>query len=361
MAGWNYCKSHEINGATGAGTNYQIRVKVHYGGGIDSGEDVYCNGHCRADFGDVRFTDDDGSTMLDYWMQEKVDSDYAVFWIEVKDDLSSFNQRIYIYYGRSDATTTSDGGNTFLFFDDFNNLDNWVVHSGTWSIEDGTVKCTAGLILKRSFANSDGAILYRARISNVGNYWRAIVYYRTNSDLNQGYRSGWGHHPELGGKMIFIDRYYYGWEAISYTTKDWSTNTWYISEARFYGSSHKFEFNHDGSPISVTDSTQLSNDYIAIHASTSDYPIWFDWYAFRKYVDPEPTHGSWGREEMLHPELTPPFWMQWWFWTIWVIMAGIFFAAVYFLGKGKPLKSTVPRIRSEGLTDIRLNVLNLGR
>jgi len=106
LTGWQYRKSHVINSASGAGTNYQVRIKVHYGSGTDSGEDVYLNSHCRTDFGDVRFTDDDGATELDYWMEEKVDSDYAVFWVEVADDLSSSSATIYVYYGKSDATYT---------------------------------------------------------------------------------------------------------------------------------------------------------------------------------------------------------------------------------------------------------------
>ncbi len=65
-------KSHVIYGAAGAGTNYQIRIKVHYGSGTDNGEDVYLNHNSRIDFGDVRFVDDDGTTELDYWRARKI-------------------------------------------------------------------------------------------------------------------------------------------------------------------------------------------------------------------------------------------------------------------------------------------------
>jgi len=85
----------------------------------DSGEDVYLDEKCRTDFGDVRFTNNDGTTLLDYWMESKSDSDNAVFWVEVADDLSTNPATIYIYYGKSDEVTTSNGGNTFIFFDDF--------------------------------------------------------------------------------------------------------------------------------------------------------------------------------------------------------------------------------------------------
>jgi len=114
LSGWGYRESHVIGSASGAGANYQIRVKVNYGSGADSGENVYLAGKCRTDFGDIRFTDYDGSTLLDYWLEAKVDGNYAVLWVEVADDLSSQAQAIYVYYGRSDAATTSNVTNTFV-------------------------------------------------------------------------------------------------------------------------------------------------------------------------------------------------------------------------------------------------------
>jgi hypothetical protein len=68
LTGWSYRKSHVINNATGAGTDYQISITIHYGSGTDSGANVYANSHCKTDFGDIRFTSDDGSTLLNYWM-----------------------------------------------------------------------------------------------------------------------------------------------------------------------------------------------------------------------------------------------------------------------------------------------------
>ncbi|MGQ9624777.1 MAG: DUF2341 domain-containing protein [Candidatus Bathycorpusculaceae bacterium] len=114
LTGWSYRKSHVINYAAGAGTNYQVKITCYYGSGSDNGGTVYLFSYSRTDFGDVRFTDDDGTTLLDYWMETKVDSNYAVFWVEVADDLSTVAATIYIYYGNAAATTTSNLNNTFL-------------------------------------------------------------------------------------------------------------------------------------------------------------------------------------------------------------------------------------------------------
>ena len=127
LSGWFYRKNHIINPAAGAGAGYQVRVTVHYGAGVDFGEDVYCNSLCRTDFGDIRFTDDNDN-LLDYWMQSKTDGVSAVFWVEVAASLESASQTVYVYYGKSDASTTSNQANTFV------DVVSGVV--GAWNLEE---------------------------------------------------------------------------------------------------------------------------------------------------------------------------------------------------------------------------------
>ena len=111
---WNYFKYQTFTQLANTGTNYQVRFTVHYGNGTDSGENVYLNSKCRTDFGDLRFFE--GATELDYWMESKTDSDYAVFWVEIAGDLSTANRTVTLKYGNSSATTTSNGPNTFIIF-----------------------------------------------------------------------------------------------------------------------------------------------------------------------------------------------------------------------------------------------------
>ena len=176
---WSYRKAHVINPASGAGTNYQIKIRVNYSNGTDSGENVYLNTHSRTDFGDVRFTDDDGITELDYWMEEKVNGDYAIFWIEIPDDLSISNQTIYVYYSNPIATSTSDGHATFLIFDHFDDgdwSDRWLVEMGQPSefVESGstlTITTPQGAgrwsILRSNTPIDQGKICYMAKLRRV--------------------------------------------------------------------------------------------------------------------------------------------------------------------------------------------------
>jgi len=122
LSGWTYRKRHEIKPSSGAGTNYQIKLEVKYGIGFGGNNVVYLNQHSRTDFGDVRFTKEDGVTLLDYWIEEKEDSNYAIFWVKIPDDLSNNSVVICVYYGNSNATYSdpqAHGEDTFEFFDDF--------------------------------------------------------------------------------------------------------------------------------------------------------------------------------------------------------------------------------------------------
>jgi photosystem II stability/assembly factor-like uncharacterized protein len=111
LNGYQFRKSHIINPASGAGRNYQVRFRVHYGGGTDNGEDVYLNGRCRQDFGDIRFTAFDGITPLSYWMEncrvtENPTTSSGFF--RIKSDGS-------VYAGQGDTLYKSaDGGQTWL-------------------------------------------------------------------------------------------------------------------------------------------------------------------------------------------------------------------------------------------------------
>jgi hypothetical protein len=145
LTNWRYRKSHVINAQAGAGTNYQIPIKTYFTSGTDGIETVnylvmgkvYLNSHSKTDFGDVRFTSSDGSTLLDYWMETKSDSNYAIFWVEVSEDLGSV-RTIYIYYGNPTATSLSSISATFI-----REIDSGTPAKLTFGLEEGSGTTTA--------------------------------------------------------------------------------------------------------------------------------------------------------------------------------------------------------------------------
>jgi hypothetical protein len=299
LSGFKYRKSHVINPASGAGTNYQVKIIAHYGSGTDSGEDVYLSSHCREDFGDVRFTDDDGVTELDYWMEEKVDSDYAVFWVEVADDLSSQSQTIYIYYGKSDATTTSNGANTFIFFDDF---------LGT-SID--TTKWTGDI----QYASVSGGILtwyatvlgwkYISTISTFGPYnvaMRTRTLCEGHHDISHSYMQGFtdGTKELLREASTFKRLRAYD-TASKVVNSDWTVGAYCNFEIRWISSTKGSFIENDvevlNSPLTTQIPTTALPIYYRGYQQYADGKVLTDWILIRKIVDPEPSHGSWGSEE----------------------------------------------------------------
>lgn len=317
LGNWAYRKSHVINATAGAGTNYQIKITVHYGIGVDGGEDVYLNNHSRTDFGDVRFTDNDSTTLLDYWMEEKVDGDYAIFWVKVIDDLSVIDRTIYVYYGKSDATIISNGANTFYFFSDFEtgDLSEWSNPGADCSIETGIVrhgsyaaKCNNG------FPGGQSLVEELTPSGSLTGTFMFEGYFRGNKPW--GF-CGWCGYPytlwTLSVQMVYSMMFHE--DAISYyqgvaidpwpLNFNYSGDTWHRLKLMvdFINSKQKgWRDNDYMGEIDLRDSGGNlldSDDSIwRLQTSAGWGDIYVDMYFVRKYTEPEPSHGSWGAETM---------------------------------------------------------------
>jgi hypothetical protein len=88
-------------------TDYQIRIPVKYDADMNS------------DFSDIRFTANSGQ-LLPYWLETKIDGLSAVFWVKMDKIPSSGTANLNMYFGNPVAASASNGENTFIFFDDFN-------------------------------------------------------------------------------------------------------------------------------------------------------------------------------------------------------------------------------------------------
>lgn len=138
LSGWQYRKQVNITGATGAGTDYQVVIALEY------------NAHMQTDFDDVRFTDKNGSFLLDYWRESYTASTTAKFWVEVNDSLE-VSATIYLYYGNPTCDTASNGTATFPLFEDWASEtigDQWTIGTdyGTYSFSSSGA--THGSIIK---------------------------------------------------------------------------------------------------------------------------------------------------------------------------------------------------------------------
>ena len=311
LEGWLRRKSVTIQGSSaGAVTDYCIKIVVHYGSGTDSGEHVYLNGNCRVDFGDIRFTASDGITLLTYCIEEKVDGDYAVFWVKIPSIPTSPNTvTIYIYYDNPDATDISNGTGTFQFYDDFEDQD-----ISDWTLDRYSYQ----------FVNDDptlGSISVEIYHSAGKNIWQHLEHSLNNLPLPAEITS-WikGIEGTYTG-IYLIDssnaktrHRYYGddhsqyeiWHTFAYSRRDdeptW--NEWHKYKCRIFSNDaeldvddiknyltvHSYnlmadlaicQFVHNSGGLSTTARSRLALIYI------------------RKYIDPEPSIIAWGSEERL--------------------------------------------------------------
>jgi len=75
---------------------------------------LYESSEIKSDYEDIRFTDTDRTTVLDYWMERD-----GVFWVEIPLITASSEKIIYMYSDNSGAESISNGDTTFDYFDDF--------------------------------------------------------------------------------------------------------------------------------------------------------------------------------------------------------------------------------------------------
>jgi len=309
LSGWNRRKSHTIEGSTaGAQTNYQMKIVAYKSSGTDSGENVYLGTNVRDDFGDVRFTKADGTTLLDYWMESYISGTKATFWVEVDSiPASPDSVDIYIYYDKPDATTTSNGDNTFLFFDHFpgTSLDTskWETYPGSdVSVSDSVVRIGGGTVVDppnygqiRSIGLTfpvNRKIRAKAKQNATTDYsFICFEYDWYNVDIFKDACLGFIGDGNLKGQLRNVT-------AELATIGAYSANIYYVGTVK-RKSDGSILVSVDGlTEVSLSTYVWTDNGYLELAKWRGDAGyLYGDWVFVAKYVDPEPSHGVWGSEE----------------------------------------------------------------
>lgn len=288
LEGWNYRKSHTITHPTGGLTNYQTKIRVYRTTGTDSGDAVYVGDKCRADFGDVRFTNSAGSE-LDYWMETNAGS-YADFWVKL--DSITTSATFYIYYGNSSATSMSNGDTTFPFFDDFSGTLSTLWNTSGTVLNSGGI-CTitnAGYIQSKTSYGANYSFRFSARFQGVNQNW-----------------AGWMSSTS-GGAPYHIFQYKSG--SVTSTVASGSDTDVITS---FTGAYHTFEIAKSSSNakfyldnVLQTTSTELvSSSPVLFHTYSGTQTFLIDFVLIRQYANTEPVHSTWGTEQdLLATDLT---------------------------------------------------------
>lgn len=312
LSGWSNRKSVTLSRASGAVTNYQMKLLVGESSGA-TGEDVDCGGLCAADFDDLRFTAADGTTLLDYWIESvtgTTPNQLATVWIEF-DSIGTGATTFYMYYGNAGAAAVSSGANTFIAFDDFewgNDEDNIDVSGGsiTWTKwVNGT--STAKIDTAQSYTGTRSLCLHRGGLYTPYAYFTKIA--GTNYSIRWMWRKDELSSPNLyhgdGTRMAYV--YASATEALYANSVSLgvsaTANAW--QEYEINDIDHavpKHDFWLSGSKI-ADDAGMVANaaaaNAIRFVNSVGTSDVWVDNVLVRNWAATGPAWGSWGAEEGL--------------------------------------------------------------
>ena len=318
LTGWKYRKSVLLDRASGAVTNYQMWLTIYRSTGVDAPGKVYIGTNCEADYDDIRFTASDGTTLQDYWI-ESSDANSAIVVIEF-NSIGTSATTFYMYYGKADAPSVSNGADTFIKFEDFewgNDEDDLTTSGGsiTWTAVTGNAKVDTA----KSYGGSKSARFtatatyssYTIPITADANQSIQLRFWKSENCIN-GPNLTQGNGTERW--VVQFDQtqslYYFG-EGVTNSGVDCTAATWQLLEV------NNFNFIPEGSfsihlnsvnvanPAGMYDSATWVNVMRVLNADpTAGRDIWIDNVIVRNWRSVEPAWGVWGGEEEIVEGIT---------------------------------------------------------
>lgn len=308
LSGYGYRKKLTLNRASGEVSNYQMKMTGNYGIGTSASSSFYFGNRCQADFDDVRFTTDDGSTLIDYWLETKTDSSTASIWTEY-NTISTSASAYYMYFGNPTATSASNGANTFIVFDDFERGSNGDAVGGSWTVVAGsaiisTEQKYGGTRGCKLVGSSTGTPTITIPITASDNIDISLMTYKEDAALVYPFFHGNG--TSASGVSFTATEdisIYIGGTTAAYTdtTFNCTADAWKLLEENNYSwSGGTYDFWYDNVKLitskALHTSTAYSNALRVLGATIAGQDLWIDNLKVRNYRATEPTWVSWGGE-----------------------------------------------------------------
>jgi hypothetical protein len=317
LTGWKYRKKITIQGSSGAGTNYQVLLRVGESSGA-TGADFHLEGLAdnfpsgKNQGGDLRFTSSDGSTLLDFWVENVIGTApnrVAYVWVEVSEDLGN-NRDIFCYFGNPNATNASNIVNTFIDGDDFtlNTVTQYTVVGGSIAYDSVNKRLnitgTSGntVVAKTNAQSLASPYVIEAKMSVVrrgtgdsqGNYVSAVLGFKTTLTGNNGYAFDFGRLATTLTSHISVEKYTVAHLQTAPIT--FSDGVLYLIKGRCQAGNLQTTFERTTSTPVSTD-TSYTSGYYGLRTWYADSVV--DWWFVRKFVSPEPAFFSAGPLEFL--------------------------------------------------------------
>ncbi len=302
------CTANITNNTGSTLSDYQVKLTLSY------------DSDMQDDFADIRFIDNNGTTLLPYWMQSYITSTSAIFWIKVPS-IPSGIKTIYVYYGNPAAASTSDGRNTFEFFDDFSaGLDQWTIDAE--NTDKIYISTDAGSpspslrhdpdssqtknsyfdtrLITNNYKILDGIIEYEVYLAGTQRIIHQLGWRVQSLNFENGYCWRLQTATADGGHLRFTGRA--SWSTFGTAFNYVSADTWHSVKEVVVGPTYT-GYVDGGSAYSGTNSIKLTEDYLVSHVhgvslDASSYVL-VDNIRVRKYASPEPTT-SFGIEEPIY-------------------------------------------------------------
>ncbi len=127
LPGYRWRKPVAVNyTADGAQTNYQCKLTVVQGSGVEAAGTTYLGNLALNWPYDIAFTLPDGITPVSCW-REEYDATDGSWWIKYPSIPAAAPAWLWMYYAAPGGVDLSNGANTFEFYDNFNNLNNYTL------------------------------------------------------------------------------------------------------------------------------------------------------------------------------------------------------------------------------------------
>ncbi len=263
-----------------------------------------------SDFDDLRFTQSNGTTLVDAWCEVKVDDTSATVWVEFPSTpANTVEQTYYMYYGKSDAVSDWDIDATFLFGDDFpgSSFDaHWTSVDAQWSVSGGNAVHTvsgAGTWDQLAAANvvADGIMTAKIKISGDGANDQLGIFTRSDSVYDDA------HTIQFISRLNNNDFKCFDWGFDEGSCGNAiADDAWHWLKMIFNGVDIKTSYSTDGSSFTSC------KDFTTTHTTEDDIGFrgiqatsYIDWVHIRKYAANPPTY-EFGSEESA--STGNPFW-----------------------------------------------------
>jgi hypothetical protein len=312
---WTCRKSIAITELSGSNlTDHQVKIELNYEPGM------------QVDFSDIRFIDSDNTVLLSYWCESFVPSTSAIFWVKLSSLPASGTVTVYVYYGNPTAASTSDGWNTFEFFDDFSaGLGQWTIDAE--NTDKVYISASAGnsspslrhdpdssqtknsyfdtRLITKDYRMLDGIIEYEVYLAGTQRIIHQLGWRVQSLNFENGYcwrlqtSNADGGHLRFTGKAL--------WSTFGTAFNNVSANTWHSVKEVVSGSTYA-GYVDGGGAYSGTNNVKLTEDYLVSHVhgvslNASSYVL-VDNIRVRKYASLEPSCSIGAEEVIIPPTVT---------------------------------------------------------